>query len=463
MVQIPHALSVILRETSELAHAYLVGGCVRDALFKLPQKDFDIEVFHCTYEQLEKALQRWGRTDFVGKSFGVIKLKTSENAVYDFCLPRRDSKVNKGHKGFQVAFEPMISLKDAASRRDFTINALMFDPRKNDLLDFFGGLKDLENRVLRHTSQAFAEDPLRVLRGMQFAARYQLEPAPETVVAAASIKETQTELPVERIWAEWSKWSAQSVSPSRGLKFLRDTEWIGFYPEISNIIGVPQDPEWHPEGDVFTHTGFCCDALAKLPEWIEADLETRSVLMLATLLHDTGKSETTQQVRRGEETRIISPGHEMRGVDMSEKFLARIGCPLALRERILPLVANHMAHLVDPTDRAMRRLAKRLEPENIANLCTLITADSMGRPPKPAVTPPIVFALRSGLERLQLHEGAPKPILLGRHLLEKSFEPGKQMGELLEKAYEAQLEGEFFNLTEALRWLEENADQGPKP
>jgi tRNA nucleotidyltransferase (CCA-adding enzyme) len=172
MVAIPEDLARILRETPELARSYLVGGCVRDALLGLPQKDFDIEVFGVSYEQLAGALAHWGKTDLVGRSFGVVKLTLSRGAIHDFTIPRRDSKVAPGHKGFEITFDPNIGPRDAAARRDFTINAMMFDPRKSEMLDFFGGASDLRNKTLRHTTEAFSEDPLRVLRGMQFAARF---------------------------------------------------------------------------------------------------------------------------------------------------------------------------------------------------------------------------------------------------------------------------------------------------
>ena len=169
MEALPEELVRILRLTPALQHSFLVGGCVRDWLLGLPNKDFDLEVFGVTYEQLVEALGPWGRTDLVGRSFGVVKLTTPGGHTFDFTVPRRDSKTAAGHKGFVITFEPDLTLKEAAARRDFTINSLMYDPRGGEVLDFFGGVSDLRNRLLRHTSAAFGEDPLRVLRGMQFA------------------------------------------------------------------------------------------------------------------------------------------------------------------------------------------------------------------------------------------------------------------------------------------------------
>ena len=181
IVPIPNELATVLAILPELEQAYLVGGCVRDALLGVPVKDYDIEVFGVSCEQLAAALERHGRVDLVGHSFGVLKFTMHGGRTFDFSLPRHDSKIRSGHKGFRIVTNPAMTLADAAARRDFTINALMFDPRRNEVLDFFNGRRDLDERVLRHTSPAFAEDPLRVLRGMQLAARFDLQPAPETV------------------------------------------------------------------------------------------------------------------------------------------------------------------------------------------------------------------------------------------------------------------------------------------
>ena len=446
-------LAQILADVPELRQSFLVGGCVRDWLLGIPNKDFDIEVFGVTYEELVVALAPWGRTDLVGRSFGVVKLTTPGGSTFDFTIPRRDSKVAPGHKGFAVTFDPAITPEAAAARRDFTINALMFDPRRGEVLDFFGGREDLRNRVLRHTSAAFGEDPLRVLRGMQFAARFNLTPASETIEVCRRMKGSYGELAVERVREEWFKWAEKSVVPSAGLKFLVATEWVEHFPEIRALVGTPQDPEWHPEGDVFTHTGHCGDALVQLPGWQAADAESKIVYALAVLAHDFAKPQTTQRAEREGRMRIISPGHEEQGGPLAEQFLQRINAPLAIRERVVPLVTNHLAHLQTITDRAVRRLAKRLEPENIHGLVLVITADQFGRPPRPPVVSEFVRELEARAGALQVRASAPQPILLGRHLIEIGLKPGKEFGVLLAAAYDAQLEGKFFDRPQAMRWL----------
>lgn len=449
----PPELDRILRETPALRRAFLVGGCVRDALLgRQGGRDFDIEVFGVSYEELAAALAPWGRTDLVGRSFAVVKLSAGDGFQYDFTIPRRDSKIAPGHKGFDVAFEPEIRLEDAAARRDFTMNSLMFDPREGRVLDFFGGRHDLENRILRHTSGAFGEDPLRVLRGMQFAARFDLAPAAETIALARQIKDSFAQLPVERVREEWFKWARESARPSAGLRFLLDTMWLDHFPEIKATVGTPQEPEWHPEGDVFIHTCHCCDAMARLPQWREADPETRVTLMLAILAHDFGKPATTHRGERDGVSRIVSPGHEEAGEPIARAFLTRIGAPLAMQNRVAPLVRNHLVHFQSVTDRSIRRLAKRLEPESIEHLCLVITADSNGRPPRPPGEPENVKLLLERAHELEVREKPPRPILMGRHLVEVGMAPGRDFATILEAAYEAQLEGAFFDLAGACRW-----------
>jgi tRNA nucleotidyltransferase (CCA-adding enzyme) len=453
---VPPELEEILRRTPELQRAYLVGGCVRDALAGLPPaKDFDVEVFGLDYEQLIAALGRWGKTDLVGRSFGVVKLSTDSGLSFDFTLPRKDSKVAPGHKGFEVEFDPAISPREAAARRDFTINSIMYDPRAGQVWDFFGGQADWKGRILRHTSGAFDEDPLRVLRGMQLAGRFELRAAPETVELARRMKGSYAELAVERVREEWFKWAQRSRRPSAGLRFLAETEWIDHFPEIKALIGTEQEPEWHPEGDVFTHTGHCCDALARLPDWREAGAESRTVYMLAVLAHDFGKPAATHRAVKEGRERIVSPGHEAAGVEPARIFLERIGAPPAVGQRVIPLVQNHLFHLEIISDRAVRRLARRLAPESIEGLCLVMTADSMGRPPRPAEAPENVKTLLARARELEVRHKPPPPILQGRHLLALGVAPGPRMGTILDNAYEAQLEGVFGDLAGAWRWAEE--------
>jgi len=451
---VPGRLREVLARTPELSRAYLVGGCVRDALLGQSVKDIDIEVFGIEYATLYRVLSRWGRADAVGKSFGVVKLSLKDGEQYDFSLPRRDSKVGPGHRGFEVEFDSGITTAEASSRRDFTINALMYDPRTHEVLDHHGGMDDLKARRLRHTSDAFVEDPLRVLRGMQFIGRFRLNADPATVALCRTIASSQAELAVERIREEWWKWAGRSVAPGRALQFLADCGWLGFYPELSALQELEQDPEWHPEGDVWTHTLHCLDALVEQAGWQSADAGTRVVLSLAVLLHDVGKVCCTRREISDGRERIVSPGHEAAGGPIALEFLNRLRVPTVVLERVPPLVVNHMARLQAASAKAVRRLARRLEPATIEELAEVMTADVSGRPPKPRGEPESVRVLRAMAAELALGSAAPRPILLGRHLVARGLRPGPRFKEVLTAGFEAQLDGEFADESGAERWLD---------
>ena len=451
---LPEELARILADTPALRRALLVGGCVRDTLLGREVKDYDVECFGVSYDELAHDLKRHGRVDLVGKAFGVAKLTTGSGEEYDFAVPRRDSKTGIGHRGFTVECDGGITPEEAAARRDFTINAMFFDPREERLLDFFGGREDLRARCLRHTGPAFVEDPLRVLRGMQFAGRFELTATTDTLDLCRSIRHTHNELPFERVRDEWLKWASASVRPSLGIRFLEAAGWLDHYPELAALRGTEQDPVWHPEGDVLAHTLHCLDALAELEEWRAADRETRIVLMLAVLTHDIGKPEVTRREFKHDRECVVSPGHDEVGVELAEQFLRRLGVPNVYLRRVPPLVRCHMAHLQQPSQRAVRRLANRLHPATIQELCAVMCADHNGRPPLPPETPTAVIGIREVARELDLQSRAPKPILQGQHLMQAGLKPGPAMGRLLQSAFEAQLEGEFVDLEGALKWAE---------
>jgi tRNA nucleotidyltransferase (CCA-adding enzyme) len=452
VIPLPEAIAAILQETPELRKAYLVGGCVRDGLLGVPSTDYDIEVFEIDFPDLLRGLSRWGRAKLVGRSFGTVKLHLGKVGTLDFSLPRRAFPGQV--KGVdRAAYDPSLSPAEAVLRRDFTINALLYDPRQERLLDFVDGVRDLTDSILRHISDAFADDPLRVLRGMQLASRFSLMPAPETVALCRRMIGEYRQIAAERVWDEWHKWATQSASPSAGLRFLIDTEWSRHFPEIHALKGTPQDPKWHPEGDVFIHTCYCCDAMVRLPGWQAAPLQARAVYSFAILAHDFGKPETTQYATKGERLRFVSPGHDRIGALRAEDFLHRIHAPQAMIRRVKPLVRNHLAHLQVPTDRGVRRLAKRLIPENIESLTLVMSADHLGRPPKPPVVPESVRALEQKAAAVRVARAAPTPILKGRHLLQLGMMPGAEMGAVLRAAHSAQLDGAFTDLEGALRWV----------
>ncbi|MBO4345552.1 MAG: hypothetical protein J5833_07340, partial [Victivallales bacterium] len=207
--------------------AFLVGGCVRDALRGDPGKDFDVEIYGVSTAVLEKRLSERYSLSRVGASFGVYKVHGHE---IDIALPRTENKVGSGHRGFIVDTNPDLSYEEATARRDFTINAIMYNPLDGEIIDPWHGVDDLRNGILRHTSPHFTEDPLRVLRGMQFVSRLEFTFAPETIALCSTL--SQDELPPERLAGEWEKLLLKGKRPSLGLSFLRDCGWIRYYPEL---------------------------------------------------------------------------------------------------------------------------------------------------------------------------------------------------------------------------------------
>lgn len=462
---LPEALRAVLVALRRESRPLLVGGCVRDSLLGFRAKDFDVEVFGMTPERLTAVLAAFGPVDSVGRSFGVIKLRV-DGQEFDFSLPRRETKTGAGHRDFAIGCDPLLAPEEALARRDFTINAIAWDPFTGELLDPFGGTEDLRGKQLRHVGPAFVEDPLRVLRGFQLAARFELEAVPATLNLCRSMRPTYGALAVERVWAEWEKWALRSRRPSRGLRFLHDCGWLGHFPEIAALVDVPQEPEWHPEGDVFTHTALCCDALPAMPGWLQLDESRRRTTAFAVLAHDFGKPECTQKTIKRGRARWTSPGHDAAGGPLAERFLARIGAPSSLAARVRPLVECHHSHQpggppLGPN--AVRRLARRLEPASLEELCVVLWADHFGRPPLISTEMAHrIEELAEAARQLQVERQAPPRLLMGRHLVALGWSPGPTFRAVLDQAYEAQLDGQFFDLAGAHRWLQENWPQ-PMP
>jgi tRNA nucleotidyltransferase (CCA-adding enzyme) len=463
-MHLPEQLLDISRALRTVGRPRVVGGGVRDWLLGLEPKDFDVEVAGADYETLVRVLTPFGNADLVGRSFGVVKLRLG-GEEYDFSLPRRESKTGAGHRGFAVAPDPTLSDAKAAARRDFTINAIAYDPLTGEIIDPFNGRADLAAKVLRHTSAAFTEDPLRVLRGMQLAARFDLSLAPETAELCRSIAGAFAELPVERIWGEWDKWAVKSTVPSKGIAVLEQTGWLAHFPEVAAMAGVPQEPQWHPEGDVLTHTKHCLDALARLPEWQQSDPTRRRALTLAVLAHDFGKPSTTARVEKHGALRWTSPGHESAGGPLAEAFLRRVGAPLQLIDWVRPLVVHHLAHhsgQTEFTDSAVRRLARKLAPATIDELCVVMKADDLGRPPlRSPDSESRIQALHDKAHTLAVEDTAPHPLILGRHLVELGLAPGPRFKPILDAAFEAQIEGAFADEAGGRKWLKEQLNEHP--
>lgn len=427
----------------------LVGGCVRDAILNpgIPAKDIDIEVYGITDpDQLGAALATAGKVAEAGKSFGVFKI-TAGSTCIDVSLPRRESKVGSGHRGFAVIPDSTIGFAEASARRDFTINAMMADPETGEITDCHGGLSDLASGVLRHTSAAFAEDPLRILRAVQFAARFAFRLAPETALLCRRLAGSFKELPVERVWGEFEKIGTRGKDISAALAALEQTWWEVHFPQIDVLHTVPQDPEWHPEGNVHVHSGLAADQAARLADAAGLTGEDRFAVVFAALVHDFGKVTHTHWLNG----RITSHGHAEAGVEPAQAFLRSIGCPEAITARIVPLVREHMSCIGQPTKPAVRRLARRLAPATMTELALVVGADRAGRGDPDAPNPAAPWLEMAA--NLTISERPAKGLLTGDHLIAAGMTPGPAFRPLLAAALEAQDAGEFDTEDGALRWL----------
>ncbi|MGL6225987.1 MAG: CCA tRNA nucleotidyltransferase [Thermoguttaceae bacterium] len=457
--KIKRILNLLLEQGA--TECLFIGGCVRDHLLEMKlndqdviknedvqSKDYDIEVYGLGYNEIVNILRPHFRVNLVGQSFATVKV---DNTI-DLNIPRRESKQGLGHCGFVIDSDPYLSPEEATARRDFTINSIgmrvdgtYFDP--------FHGRDDLEKGILRATSDAFCEDPLRVLRGMQFAARFGFIMDERTVQLSQKVYDEFPTLSAERVWGEWKKWAEKGNYPSRGLNLLRQTGWINAFPEIAALIGVPQNPKWHPEGDVYVHTCCVVDTAALIAREMQLDMQERLILLFAALCHNFGKTLTTVKSDKGN---WKSPRHAMESVPLTESFLNRMKAPHFLLTHLKPLILEHMAHKVVldseiPPDRVIRRLSDRLVPSNIRMWSALARSDAHLDPS--GQTRPTIDRWEEVAEKLRVREKRPQPILLGRDLIAIGIQPGREMGQILDQVYQRQLDGKLENREEALKWV----------
>jgi tRNA nucleotidyltransferase (CCA-adding enzyme) len=400
-------------------------------------KDLDLEVFGVPAAELPRVLEPFGRVEPIGQSFPVYKIGT-----IDVGLPRRESKAGRGHKGFIVEGDPAMSIEEAARRRDFTINAISWDPLTGEYLDPFHGRTDLQRSILRAVDPArFADDSLRVLRAVQFAARFELTLDEGTARLCRPIR--LDDLPPERIWGEIEKLLLRAARPSIGFALALDLGVVDqLFPELKALVGCEQEPEWHPEGDVWVHTLMVIDqARQRIDDLDRAD---QLILMLAAVTHDFGKPATTAFI----DGRIRSLNHEEEGVAPATAFLDRLNIHSIdgkdVRGQVLGLVAHHlkpgMLYKVrhELTDSAFRRLSQKA---NLELLARVAKADCLGRTGAFDCSAMDWFLQRA--RELGVDRSPPRPLVLGRHLLELGMKPGPDMGVVLKQIYERQLDGEI--------------------
>jgi len=424
--------------------ALIVGGWVRDRLMGRDSKDVDIEVYGLPAPTLRALLEKSGRVETVGESFQVYKV-----AGLDVSLPRRESKTGRGHRGFDIDGDPHMTIEEAARRRDFTINAISWDPLTGEYLDPFDGRGDIERRIIRVVDAGtFGDDSLRVLRAVQFAARFGFALDDETRTLCRTIP--LDDLPAERVWGEFEK-LLLAPRPSIGFALMLDLGIVErLFPELQALVGCQQEPEWHPEGDVWVHT---LQVIDRARERID-DLPRPQQLavMLGAVCHDLGKPATTAFV----DGRIRSIDHEEQGVAPAAALLDRLNVHsfegYDVRREVLGMTAQHLKPGMwfkvrdEVGDGAFRRLAQKVDLQLLARLAK---ADCLGREPGKFDCTAMDWFLERA-RAIGAHTGPPRPLLLGRHVLALGLAPGPRVGEVLKAVYEQQLDGTVTTLEEAI-------------
>jgi tRNA nucleotidyltransferase (CCA-adding enzyme) len=432
--------------------ALVVGGWVRDTLMGRPCKDVDVEVYGVPADRLRALLERFGSVNTVGESFTVYKV-----AGVDVSLPRRESKIGRGHKAFEVTGDPSLSPREAARRRDFTINAISWDPLSDAYEDPFDGRGDIARKLLKAVDETtFGEDSLRVLRALQFAARFEFELEERTRALCRAIP--LDDLPSERIWGEIEKLLLQADRPSIGFALARDLNVIQrLFPEIEALAGCVQEPEWHPEGDVWVHTLLVIDEARKRIDDLEKPQQI--TVMLGALCHDLGKPATTAFI----DGRIRSMEHEQAGVEPTTAVLDRLNVHTIggfdVRKNVLGITAHHLKpgmfkqSATPVSDAAFRRLAQKVDLELLGRVAK---SDCEGRGGGFDCSAMDWFLERA--RELGVQHAPPEPLVKGRHLLELGLKPGPRVGEILRQIYERQLDGSVTSTEDGIALAREIID-----
>ncbi|MFH1644172.1 MAG: HD domain-containing protein [bacterium] len=450
--------STILKEVNPILSAiidfggvpYLVGGTVRDFILNLPIKDVDIEIHKISLLDIEKILKKFGIVRLVGKQFGVLRI---DGIDIDWSLPRKDSIGRKP----KVEIDSQMTIKDALRRRDITMNAMAVDlsrvleKNKNiidedQIIDPFGGLKDIKNKVLRVVDQdLFLQDPLRFFRVMQFVGRFEMNPDEKlnSICKQMDLVDfvTGKKISRERIFEELKKLFLKSKKPSLAFKWLNDISKLkDIFPEIYALIGVEQKKDYHPEGDVFEHTMQSIDAAAIFDEY--ESQEEKLLIILSVLCHDFGKPQTTDES-------LSAKGHEQVGVKIAKKFLKKITDNKNLIDTVGKLVLYHIRPSAFVTDKsklkAYKRLAQKLAPQtNMRQLALVALFDKRGRNKKKGEPLKDVFKNEFNnflkmAKDAQIDRGPEKAVLRGKDILD-IVKPGPEMGRLLKSAYKIQIE-----------------------
>lgn len=426
-LEMARQIAELVREAG--GHSYFVGGCVRDAILNRESKDIDLEIHGICPERLEEILRALGEPVTMGSSFGIMGLRHYD---LDIAMPRKDEKGTRGGKIFYDVVDPFVGTEKAARRRDLTMNALMQDVLTGEIVDHFGGVSDLKNGIIRHVDDAtFAEDPLRVLRAAQFAARFRFRVAEETI--QLSRKLDLSDIPRERIWGELEKVLMKSEKPSVFWQVLREMDQLEYwFPEMKRLIGIEQNPQFHPEGDVWNHTMLVLDLAARLRNQAVQPLE----FMVSALCHDLGKITATTKT----DGRIRSIGHEVDGIGLAETFLERLTNETGVFKYVLNMIELHMRPNQMAEQKSAAKSMCKLFDSSVApeDLILLSKADHCSRPD----ASPYEETEQYLYEHLKLYRHRmAQPCVMGADLIQASFQPGREFKDALDHAHKLQLAG----------------------
>lgn len=408
---------------------FYVGGFVRDKLLGIDNKDMDIEVHGIKPDALYRILEKVGDPITFGKSFGVFALR-KENL--DIAMPRREHATGRGHRDFEIDVDPFIGTEGAARRRDFTINSIMQDVLTGEIVDHFNGREDLANKVIRHIDpETFIEDPLRVLRGAQFASRFNFTIAPDTIELCRGID--LSTLSKERVEEELKKALLKADKPSIFFEELRKMDQLHtWFPELELLINLEQDPIYHPEGDVWTHTMEVLDRAASMRDKASDPYN----FMLLALTHDLGKAVTTAE-KNG---RIHAYEHEIKGMPLVESFIKRLTNERDVISYLKNMVPLHMRPNVSAYSKPGIKSTNRMFDEATApeDLIWFAAAD------RPVFSGSDEFSGDSEFlfGRLRVFEETmAKPHVTGRDLIDAGIKPGDDFTEILAYAHKLRLAG----------------------
>lgn len=432
---------IIAKEvTKHNGKTFFVGGFVRDLLRGTENNDIDIEIHGISVDELRDVLDSLGRRIEIGESFGVFGLR---GYSIDIAMPRKETCLGRGHRNFEISVDPYCGTLSASKRRDFTINSMMQDVLSGEIIDPFSGRSDLEKGIIRHVDEnTFAEDPLRVLRAAQFSARLNFKVANETIELCK--KMNLSSLSKERIMGELEKALLKADKPSIFFETLREMEQLSlWFPEIEQLIGIPQHAKYHMEGDVWTHTMMVVDAMAAFRE----KSSNKMGIMISALVHDFGKIVATDE----KDGVFHAYNHETLGLPIIREFLHRLTRDNNLVRYVLNMAEYHMKPNILATEKSSVKSTNKMFDKAICpeDLIFMAAADGLGKLPIDYQDEKMEFLQ----ERLKIYrEYMSRPYVDGNDLIAAGISPGIEFKEYLSFAHKMRLAG--VDKTSTLRQIQ---------